>query len=146
MQHTRSHQRPASPCYPERGESRGWLRRCGVAEALIINPFQALTIRMHGKHSYYVYIMTNPSHTVLYVGVTNNLKRRVHEHKHKLVEGFTSKYNVTYLVYYEETSDVRAAIAREKQIKGWVRARKVALIEASNPAWRDLSADWFFDD
>jgi len=101
---------------------------------------------MHGKHSYYVYIMTNPSHTVLYVGVTNNLKRRVHEHKHKLVEGFTSKYNVTYLVYDEETSDVRAAIAREKQIKGWVRARKVALIEASNPAWRDLSADWFFDD
>jgi putative endonuclease len=85
--------------------------------------------------------MTNRSRT-LYVGVTNALQRRVYEHKCKLVEGFTKRYNITILVYAEETSDVRAAIAREKQIKGWTRAKKIALIEASNPDWRDLSADW----
>jgi putative endonuclease len=89
--------------------------------------------------------MTNPSHTSLYVGITNNLKRRVYEHKHKLVEGFTSKYNVIYLVYYEEVDDVRAAIAREKQIKGWLRVKKIALIEANNPSWRDLSTDLLED-
>lgn len=85
--------------------------------------------------------MTNKSGT-LYTGVTNTLARRVYEHKHKLVPGFTSKYNITKLVYYEEGSDVHFALAREKQIKGWLRARKIALIESINPGWRDLSEDW----
>lgn len=91
---------------------------------------------------YYVYIMTNHSRT-LYTGVTNNLERRVYEHKQKLVPGFTKKYNVTMLVYYEETPDVREAIAREKQIKGWLRSKKIALIESLNPNWEDLGAEWF---
>jgi putative endonuclease len=91
------------------------------------------------KH-YYVYIMTNRSKT-LYTGVTNNLQRRMYEHKHHLVAGFTSKYQITRLVYFEETSDVNAALAREKHIKGWLRAKKVALIESLNPDWRDLSEE-----
>ena len=90
---------------------------------------------------YYVYIMTNRSKT-LYIGVTNNLQRRIYEYKHHLVAGFTSKYQITRLVYFEETSDVNAALAREKHIKGWLRAKKVALIESSNPDWRDLSEEW----
>ena len=90
---------------------------------------------------YYVYIMTNRSRT-LYIGVTNNLQRRMYEHKHHLMAGFTSKYDLTRLVYFEETSDVNIAIAREKQIKGWLRAKKVALIESMNPDWRDLSEEW----
>ncbi|MEW6083421.1 MAG: GIY-YIG nuclease family protein [Chloroflexota bacterium] len=92
--------------------------------------------------SYFVYIMTNKSRT-LYTGVTNDLERRVYEHKNKLVAGFTSRYNITKLVYYEETNDVSVALAREKQIKGWLRAKKVALIEAENPEWRDLSLEWY---
>jgi putative endonuclease len=91
---------------------------------------------------YYVYIMTSPSGT-LYTGTTNNLKRRVYEHKHKLIEGFTQKYNVTRLVYFEETGDVSATIAREKQIKGWRRSKKIALIESLNPKWQDLSDGWY---
>ena len=90
---------------------------------------------------YYVYIMTNRSRT-LYTGVTNNLERRVYEHKQKLVPGFTSKYNITQLVYYETCADVREAIAREKQIKGWLRAKKIALVESINPEWKDLSTEW----
>ncbi len=92
--------------------------------------------------NYYVYIMTNRSRT-LYTGMTNNLNRRVYEHKHKLIPGFTDKYNITQLVYFEETTDVKTAIAREKQIKGWLRAKKIALIEAVNPTWQDLSAEWY---
>ena len=91
---------------------------------------------------YYVYMLTNHTGT-LYVGITNDLLRRLYEHKHKLVEGFTSRYKIDQLVYYEATNDVRSAIAREKQIKGWVRVRKVALIESINPGWSDLSLDWF---
>jgi len=91
------------------------------------------------KH-YYVYILTNASKT-LYTGVTNNLQRRVYEHQHHLVAGFTSTYNITRLVYFEETSDVYAALAREKQIKGWVR-KEDSLIESINPEWRDLSDAW----
>lgn len=91
---------------------------------------------------YYVYIMTNHSKT-LYTGVTNDLIRRVYEHKNKMVEGFTKKYNITKLVYFEETGDVEAAIAREKRIKGWLRSKKIALIESANPKWKDLSAEWF---
>jgi putative endonuclease len=90
---------------------------------------------------YYVYIMTNRAKT-LYTGVTNDLERRVYEHKHRLLDGFTKTYNLTRLVYYEATDDVRSAIGREKQIKGWLRAKKIALIESLNPSWRDLSDGW----
>jgi putative endonuclease len=86
--------------------------------------------------------MTNLSRT-LYTGVTNNLERRVYEHKRKLVLGFTSNYNITKLVYYEEGNEVNTALAREKQIKGWLRAKKIAMIESINPEWRDLSLDWY---
>lgn len=94
--------------------------------------------------TYYVYIMTNKSRT-LYTGVTNNLERRVYEHKNKLVAGFTSKYNITQLVYYEETNDVQVALEREKQIKGWLRSKKIALIDSMNPEWKDLSLEWYVD-
>jgi putative endonuclease len=94
--------------------------------------------------TYYVYIMTNKSRT-LYTGVTNNLERRVYEHKNKLVAGFTSKYNITLLVYYEETNDVQVALEREKQIKGWLRSKKIALIDSMNPEWKDLSLEWYVD-
>jgi len=90
---------------------------------------------------FYVYIITNKSRT-LYTGVTNDLERRVYEHKQKLVPGFTTKYNIDRLVYYEVTEDVGAAISREKQIKGWLRAKKIALIESLNPEWADLSIRW----
>ena len=90
---------------------------------------------------YFVYIMASASGT-LYTGVTGDLERRVAEHKQKLIPGFTARYNITRLVYYESTPDVRSAIAREKQIKGWLRAKKIALVESVNPQWRDLSEDW----
>jgi len=93
---------------------------------------------------YYVYIMTNKSRT-LYTGVTNNLMRRIYEHKNKLIPGFTSKYNIQFLVYYEAGSDIHAAIAREKQIKGWLRVKKIALIDSMNPQWKDLSEEWITD-
>ncbi|HSF79630.1 MAG TPA: GIY-YIG nuclease family protein [Anaerolineales bacterium] len=94
---------------------------------------------------YYVYILTNPSGT-LYIGITNNIMRRMYEHKKKLVPGFTRKYKLSRLVYYEETGDAAAAIAREKQIKGWLRAKKIALIDTLNPRWEDLSEDWYEDE
>ena len=90
---------------------------------------------------YYVYILTNKSGT-LYTGVTNNLVRRVFEHKNQMVDGFTKRYNLKYLVYYETTNDVHEAIAREKQIKGWLRAKKLQLINSLNPAWKDLSEEF----
>jgi putative endonuclease len=93
-------------------------------------------------NQYYIYIMTNKSKT-LYTGVTNNLERRTYEHKQKLIPGFTQKYNITQLVFYEETSDITTAIEREKQIKGWLRSKKIALIESINPTWEDLSLGWF---
>jgi putative endonuclease len=93
-------------------------------------------------NQYYVYIMTNRSKT-LYTGVTNDLMRRVYEHKNKMIDGFTKKYNITKLVYYEETNDIQVAISREKQIKGWLRGKKIALIESVNPKWNDLSEGWF---
>jgi len=93
---------------------------------------------------YWVYMMTNRSKT-LYIGVTDDLVRRVYEHKSKTIRGFTRRYNITKLVYYEMTSDVQAAIKREKQIKGWLRRKKMALIEALNPQWVDLSEEWFSD-
>ena len=92
---------------------------------------------------YYVYILTNTYNTVIYIGVTNNLGRRLYEHKNKLVDGFTKRYNLHKLVYFDTTTDVRAAIEREKQLKGWTRAKKIALIEETNPRWIDLSEDWY---
>ncbi len=91
---------------------------------------------------YFVYILTNWNNSVLYIGVTSNLERRLYEHKNHLADGFTDKYNVTKLVYYEHTSDVRAAISREKQLKGWTRAKKIALVSSANPSWCDLSRQW----
>ena len=87
---------------------------------------------------YYVYIITNKENKVLYTGVTNSLERRMYEHKNKIIKGFTSKYNVNKLVYFEETKDINEAIAREKEIKGWRRNKKVALIERVNPAWNAI--------
>jgi putative endonuclease len=89
-------------------------------------------------HLYYVYILTNASHKVLYTGITNDLERRCYEHKHKLVKGFTQKYNVNKLIYYEIFEDVNLAISREKQIKGYSRAKKVALIDKLNKNWDGL--------
>jgi len=88
----------------------------------------------------FVYILTSKS-GVLYVGVTNRLRRRIVEHRLKLVDGFSARYNVTRLVYYQEFGDIRNAIAREKQIKGWLRVKKIALIESTNPRWKDLAEE-----
>ncbi len=90
------------------------------------------------EKQYYIYITTNRNNTVLYVGVTNDLQRRVYEHKEKLTEGFTKKYNVNRLVYYEVFEDIENAIIREKQIKGGSRAKKIKLIESINKEWKDL--------
>ena len=91
---------------------------------------------------YYLYIVASRSRT-LYVGVTSDLLRRVYQHKNKLLEGFTSLYNIDRLVYFEEYNDPREAIAREKQLKRWARAKKVTLIERTNPTWDDLSEEWY---
>ncbi len=90
---------------------------------------------------YYVYIMTNKICYVLYIGVTGNLVRRVYEHKNKLIEGFTKKYSINKLVYFETTENIKDAIRREKQLKGWRRDRKNNLIEQKNPLWKDLYED-----
>ena len=93
--------------------------------------------------SYWVYIMSNNQRShVLYAGITNDLGRRVFEHKNKLTPGFTSRYNLSRLVYFEQFYEVENAIAREKEIKGWKRAKKIALVESLNPYWHDLAADW----
>lgn len=94
------------------------------------------------SQSYYVYLLTNWNDQVIYVGVTNNLERRLYEHKHKLVQGFTAKYNVNKLVYFEETPDVNAALQREKEIKKWRREKKNNLVTSINPEWQDLSEGW----
>ncbi len=90
---------------------------------------------------YYVYLMASYRGT-LYTGVTNDLTRRVYEHRLKVVDGFTKRYNISKLVHYEATDDVESAIAREKQIKGWLRSKKVALFESLNPYWEDLADAW----
>ena len=92
---------------------------------------------------YYVYIMTNKGNRVLYTGVTSDLRRRVYEHKEKLTKGFTERYNVNKLVYYEICRDVNNAILREKQIKGGSRAKKMELVNRMNPDWHDLSDGWY---
>ena len=99
---------------------------------------------MPNTRSYYVYIMANARFTTLYIGVTNDLTRRVYEHRHRTnLKSFTARYNLTWLVYLEECNDVNAAIAREKQLKSWSRARKDALIDAVNPDHDDLAAEWY---
>jgi len=94
---------------------------------------------------YYVYILTNKSRT-LYTGVTGDIENRVYQHKHEQGSIFTSKYKINQLVYYESLASVLDAIAREKQIKGWLRVKKIALIESMNPNWEDLSAGWYEED
>ena len=91
---------------------------------------------------YFVYILSNWDDSVLYIGVTSNLPRRLYEHRNHLVQGFSSKYNTHKLVYYENTNDAYTAISREKQLKGWRREKKNKLISNMNPQWLDLSAGW----
>ena len=95
---------------------------------------------MPSDDRYFVYILSNASRT-LYIGVTNDLVRRVYEHKQKVSPGFTARYNVTRLVYFEEAAHPQVAIAREKELKGWRRGRKLALVSEANPTWRDLAED-----
>jgi len=92
--------------------------------------------------NYFIYILTNKPKGVLYIGVTNNLERRIYEHKNEIFEGFSKKYKTKMLVYFEECSDVKFAIEREKKLKKWNRDWKIELIEKSNPDWRDLSCNW----
>ena len=101
---------------------------------------------MQNEHKYYIYIMTNKRNTTLYTGVTGGLMGRVKQHKRKEVEGFTKRYNINKLVYYEEYQYIEDAIAREKQIKGGSRIKKIDLIESINPEWKDLSDEWYNDD
>jgi putative endonuclease len=100
--------------------------------------------KKENMREYYVYIMSSLSRT-LYTGVTNDLMRRVLEHKQNIHKGFTAKYSINMLVYYESTDDISVAIMREKQIKGMSRSKKIALIESMNPEWADLSKEWFED-
>ena len=93
----------------------------------------------------YTYILASFKKGTLYAGVTSNIKKRMWEHKNGMIKGFTKKYNVKRLVYYEIHDDIRSAIIREKQIKGWVRSKKIELIESENPYWSDLSSQWFID-
>ncbi len=95
------------------------------------------------KKDSYVYILTNYEETTFYVGVTSNLEKRVYEHKNKIIEGFSSKYNLNKLVYFEQSSSIVSAIAREKQLKNWRRDWKINLIKELNPDFADLSKDWF---
>lgn len=97
------------------------------------------------SYIYYVYMMTNKRMNVLYIGVTSNLEYRVYEHKNKLLRGFTQRYHVNALVWYEEYDDMYEAIAREKQLKGWTRTKKEKLIRELNPIWRDMSEGWYDD-
>ena len=91
---------------------------------------------------YFVYILSNWNDSVVYIGVTSNLPKRLYEHRNGLADGFTKKYNVHKLVYFEQTNDVYSAISREKQLKKWRRSKKDQLIKLQNPTWRDLSQDW----
>ncbi len=97
---------------------------------------------MPTQRRYFVYILSSRTKR-LYIGVTNDLERRVSQHKRHEIEGFTRTYNIDQLIYYEETDDVHAAISREKQLKGWMRIRKIQLVQDMNPEWHDLAADWF---
>ena len=98
--------------------------------------------RRRKRREFYVYVLANRS-KMLYIGVTGDLERRISEHKQKLLPGYAARYNLNQLVYYEVFPYVVDAIAREKQLKHWLRARKVALVEQENPTWADLAADWY---
>jgi putative endonuclease len=97
---------------------------------------------LKGRHQYFVYILSEKMYGTLYIGVTNNLERRMFEHKNKLVEGFTKRYNLSKLLYFEQFQYVNDAIKREKQLKNWKRDWKIELIEKDNKNWHDLSIDW----
>ncbi len=103
---------------------------------------EAISKPLMQTKQYYFYIMINNSNTVTYTGITNDLNRRVYEHKNKLIKGFTCKYNITKLVYYEAYNNIIDAIAREKQIKGGSRKKKIDLIKKENPEFKDLSLEW----
>lgn len=103
-------------------------------------------MRRPNVHQYFLYMMTNTWKNVLYTGVTNSLERRVWQHKNETVDGFTKKYNCHHLVYYEIYDHIDQAIAREKQVKNWPRRKKDALVNATNPEWTDLAADWYRND
>jgi len=98
---------------------------------------------MAGTRNFYVYILTNDLHSVFYIGVTNNLEKRVYEHKHKVVKGFTQRYNLRYLVYFEVHNSILEAIQREKQLKNWHRDWKLNLIKSVNPQLKDLSLSFY---
>jgi len=94
------------------------------------------------EYTYYVYILASGKNGTLYIGITNDLMRRLYEHKNSLIKGFTNKYKVNNLVYFEETNDISEAIKREKQLKKWNRQWKIELIEKDNPNWEDLAKEW----
>ena len=104
--------------------------------------FAALSSTIRHMKEYFVYIMANRSKTI-YTSVTNDLERRVPEHKQGLIKGFTSRYNIKILVYFESGFDIHEALSREKEIKGWLRKKKIALIESMNPQWKYLSDNWY---
>ena len=105
---------------------------------MFIEQSVALYVILKSMNNYYVYILTTYYNTALYIGVTNNLERRIFEHNKKFVNGFCEKYNINKLVYYEETNDIYSAITREKQLKKWDRQWKIDLINEKNPEWKDL--------
>jgi len=112
---------------------------------LLIGDLQKINQNTIAKYmkNYYVYILTNKKQGILYVGITNNLERRIYEYKNKKIKGFTEKYNLDKLAFYEDTSDVSFAIQREKQLKKWNRQWKIDLIEKDNPEWIDLASSWY---
>jgi putative endonuclease len=112
------------------------------ANLLVIPAKAGIQSNIPMEKNYFVYILTNQPNGTLYIGVTNNLDKRLYEHKNKLVKGFTERYGLDKLVYYEHTIDVISAITREKQLKKWNRKWKLKLIEKDNPLWKDLSLDW----
>jgi putative endonuclease len=145
--------RPLSTCHPDRSDRGPFLRAVfarpvaqwrDLSSSLLSSLFSLLVYNRSATPAmvYHIYIMASAS-GVLYTGVTSYLETRVTQHKQKLFAGFSAKYNTTKLVYFEPFSDIRNAIAREKQLKRWRREKKVFLIERANPTWRDLSADFF---
>ena len=104
-----------------------------------------LIVDMKNVHQYYVYILASKIRGTLYIGMTNDLQRRVYEHKMGITKGFTSKYGVNKLIYFETFKDVNEAIEREKRLKKWNRAWKIELFEKNNPSWQDLAKDWYDD-
>jgi len=125
-------------CHPERGFCSGLPEQNRSRGTLCFGEKQ-----MRDEYIYYVYIMQSASRRALYIGMTNNLRKRVWQHKNHRYEGFSDDYNCTRLVYWESFDDVANAIDREKQLKRWRREKKIWLIKRKNPAWQDLAADWY---